>query len=55
MHDIVKLQKPFMASARENEESQLPKRPRNLNITSSDAERVGKRPEKLKSHDDNQT
>jgi hypothetical protein len=30
----------------------LPERLRNLNITSSDAECVGKRPEKLKSYDD---
>jgi hypothetical protein len=37
---------------REYEESQLPKRLRNLSITYSDAERVEKRPEKLKSHDD---
>jgi hypothetical protein len=44
-----------MVSARENEESQLPERLRNHNITSSDVEHVGKRPEKLKSHDDNQT
>ena len=39
---------------REDEESQLPERLRNLSITSSDAERVGKQPEKLKSHDDDQ-
>ena len=37
---------------REDEESQLPERLRNLNITSSDVERVGKWPEKLKSYDD---
>jgi hypothetical protein len=37
---------------REDEESQLPERLRNLSITPSDAERVGKQPEKLKSHDD---
>jgi hypothetical protein len=40
---------------REDEESQLPERLRNLSITYSDAERVEKRPEKLKSHDDDQT
>jgi hypothetical protein len=37
---------------RENEESQLPERLRNLNITPSDVEHVGKLPEKLKSQDD---
>ena len=37
---------------REDEESQLLERLRNLNITSSDAKRVGKQPEKLKSYDD---
>jgi hypothetical protein len=37
---------------REDEESQLLERLRNLNITSSDAERVGKQPEKMKSYDD---
>jgi hypothetical protein len=38
---------------REDEESQLPERLRNLSITPSDVERVGKLPEKLKSyHDD---
>jgi hypothetical protein len=37
---------------REDEESQLPERLRNLSITYSEAERVEKRPEKLKSHDD---
>ena len=37
---------------REDEESQLPERLRNLNITSSDAERMGKWPKKLKSYDD---
>ena len=37
---------------KEDEESQLPERLRNLNITSSDAGRVGKQPEKLKSYDD---
>ena len=40
---------------REDEESQLPERLRNLSITSSDVERVGKPPQKLKSHDDDQT
>jgi hypothetical protein len=40
---------------REDEESQLPERLRNLSITYSDVERVEKRPEKLKSHDDDQT
>jgi hypothetical protein len=40
---------------REDEESQLPERLRNLSITYSDAERVEKWPEKLKSHDDDQT
>jgi hypothetical protein len=40
---------------REDEESQLPERMRNLNITSSDAKRVGKRLEKLKSYDDDHT
>jgi hypothetical protein len=40
---------------REDEESQLPDRLRNLNITYSDAERVEKQREKLKSHDDDQT
>jgi hypothetical protein len=39
---------------REDEESQLPGRLRNLNITYSDVERVEKQPEKLKSHDDDQ-
>jgi hypothetical protein len=39
---------------REDEESQLPERLRNLSITYSDAERVEKWPEKLKSHDDDQ-
>ena len=38
--------------SREDEESQLLERLRNLSITSSDTERVGKRPEKLKSYDD---
>ena len=37
---------------RKDEESQLPERLRNLNITSSDVERMGKWPEKLKSYDD---
>ena len=37
---------------REDEESQLPERLRNLNITYSDVEWVEKRLEKLKSHDD---
>ena len=37
---------------REDEESQLPERLSNLSITYSDAERVEKRLEKLKSHDD---
>jgi hypothetical protein len=36
-------------------ESQLLEKPRNLSITYSDVERVEKRPEKLKSHDDDQT
>jgi hypothetical protein len=40
---------------REDEESQLLERLRNLNITYSDVERVGKWPEKLKSHDGDQT
>ena len=40
---------------REDEESQLPERLRNLNITYSDVERVEKWIEKLKSHDDDQT
>jgi hypothetical protein len=40
---------------REDEESQLPERLRNLSITYSDVERVEKWPEKLKSHDDDQT
>ena len=39
---------------REDEESQLPERLRNLSITPSDAERVGKPPEKLKSYHDDQ-
>jgi hypothetical protein len=38
---------------REDEESQLPERLRNLSITYSDVEQVEK--EKLKSHDDDQT
>ena len=38
---------------REDEESQLTERLRNLSRTPSDAERVGKWPEKLKSYDDN--
>jgi hypothetical protein len=38
--------------AREDEESQLPERLRNLSITPSDVESVGKPPEKLKSYDD---
>ena len=37
---------------REDEESQLSERLRNLSITSSDVERMGKRLEKLKSYDD---
>ena len=37
---------------REDEESQLPETLRNLSITSSDAERMGKWPVKLKSYDD---
>jgi hypothetical protein len=40
---------------REDKDSQLPERLRNLIITYSDAERVEKRTEKLKSHDDDQT
>jgi hypothetical protein len=40
---------------REDKESQLLERLRNLSITYSDAERVEKRPDKLKSHDDDQT
>ena len=40
---------------REDEESQLPERLRNLSITYSDAKRVEKRLEKLKIHDDDQT
>jgi hypothetical protein len=40
---------------REDEESQLPERLRNLIIIYSDAERVEKWLEKLKSHDDDQT
>ena len=40
---------------REDEESQLRERLRNLIITYSDVERVEKWPEKLKSHDDDQT
>jgi hypothetical protein len=39
---------------REDEESQQPERLRNLSITYSDAERVGKWPEKMKSHHDDQ-
>jgi hypothetical protein len=39
---------------RENEESQLPERLRNIIITPNDVERVGKPPEKLKSYDDEQ-
>jgi hypothetical protein len=39
---------------REDEESHLLERLRNLNITYSDVERVEKWPEKLKSHDDDQ-
>jgi hypothetical protein len=39
--------------AREDEESRLPERLRNLSMTSSDAECVGKPPEKMKGyHDD---
>jgi hypothetical protein len=41
--------------AREDEESRLPERLRNLSMTSSDAERVGKLPEKLKGYHDDQT
>jgi hypothetical protein len=41
--------------AREDEESRLPERLRNLSMTSSDAERVGKLPEKLRSRNDDQT
>ena len=37
---------------REDEESQLPKRLRNLSITPSEVERVVELPEKLKSRDD---
>jgi hypothetical protein len=40
---------------RKDEESQLLERLRNLSITYSDVERVKKQPEKLKSHDDDQT
>jgi hypothetical protein len=40
---------------REGEESQLPERLRNLSITYSHGERVEKWPEKLKSHNDDQT
>jgi hypothetical protein len=40
---------------REVEESQLPKRLRNLSITYNDVEWVEKWPEKMKSHDDDQT
>jgi hypothetical protein len=40
---------------REDKESQLPERLRNLSITYSDVERVEKWLEKLKSHDDDQT
>ena len=40
---------------REDEESQLPERLMNLNITYSDVERVEKWWEKLKSHNDDQT
>jgi hypothetical protein len=40
--------------AREDEESRLPERLRNLSMTSSDVERVGKLPEKLKSFLDEQ-
>ena len=39
---------------REDKESQLPERLRNLSITYSDVERVEKQPEKLKSHNDDQ-
>jgi hypothetical protein len=39
---------------RENEESQLPERLRNLSITPNDVECVGKPPEKLKIYDDEQ-
>ena len=39
---------------REDEESQLTERLRNLSRTPSDAERVGKWPEKLKSYHDDQ-
>ena len=41
--------------ATEDEESRLPERLRNLSITSSDAEHVGKLPEKLRSLNDDQT
>jgi hypothetical protein len=39
---------------REDEESQLLERLRNLSITASDAKRMGKLPEKLKSYHDDQ-
>ena len=41
--------------AREDEESRLPERLRNLSMTSSDVERMGKPPEKLKGYHDDQT
>ena len=48
-------QRGWLECNTEDEESQLPERKRNLGITPSDAERLGKLPEKLKSYHDDQT
>jgi hypothetical protein len=54
LEPITETKKHKLDSYREDEESQLTERLRNLSITSSNVERVGKRPEKLKSYHDDQ-
>jgi hypothetical protein len=54
LEPVTETEKDELDCHREDEESQLPERLRNLSITPSDVERVGKPPEKLKSYHDDQ-
>ena len=52
MRPVTETEKVSSIVTEKTKSLKLPKRLRNLSITSSDAERVGKWPEKLKSYDD---
>jgi hypothetical protein len=55
LKSVAKNRKDKLVYDKEDEESRLPERLRNLNMTSSDVERVGKPPKKLKDYHDDQT